>query len=192
MTSFDRPHDPAIAPSPWIMRWAPLIRPHGHILDVAAGYGRHTRALQALGHRVTAADIDTSGLADLAGVPGVTVHTGDLETGVWPFPAGAFDAIVIANYLHRPHFPHLIAGLAPGGVLIFETFGQGNERLGRPRNPDFLLAPGELLSAFGSHLMIVAYEHGAERDPRPAVRQRLCAVRGTDSPCLQPPAHGNS
>lgn len=189
MASFDRPHDPTIAPSPWVMRWAHLVRPRGHILDVAAGHGRHTRAFHGLGHRVTAADVDVSGLADLAGVPDVTIHAGDLETGAWPFPAGAFDGIIVANYLHRPHFQHLIAGLAPDGVLIFETFGQGNERLGRPRNPGFLLAPGELLEAFGRALTIVAYEHGEECDPRPAVRQRLCAVAGTGPAPLQP---GNS
>jgi len=183
MASFDRPADPAVAPSAWVLRWAPLIRPGGRVLDVAAGHGRHARALQAMGHKVVAADIDTGGLRD---APGLEVLTADLETGAWPFPPGAFDAIVVANYLHRPHFPHLIASLAPGGVLIFETFGQGNERLGRPRNPDFLLAPGELLRAFEGALEIVAYEHGEETLPRPAVRQRLCARRGIGPVHLQP------
>jgi hypothetical protein len=70
-------------------------------------------------------------------------------------------------------------------VLIFETFGQGNEKLGRPRNPDFLLAPGELIAAFGTALQVVAYEHGVEEVPRPAVRQRLCAVKQT-APVLLP------
>lgn len=163
MPSFDRPADPAIAPSPWVLRWAHLIRPGGRVLDVAAGHGRHARALAALGHTVVAADVDTTGLSDASGIE---VFAVDLETGVWPFPAAAFNAIVVANYLHRPHFPHLVQTLAPGGVLIFETFGQGNEKLGRPRNPGFLLAPGELLSAFAA-LEIVAYEHGEERTPRP-------------------------
>jgi len=178
MPSFDRPADSAIAPSPWVMRWPPLIRPAGMVLDVAAGHGRHTRALAAAGFHVTAADIDVSGLADLDGDPRITVAPLDLEAGAWPFADRVFDGIVVANYLHRPHFPHLITALADGGVLIFETFGQGNERLGRPRNPDFLLAPGELLTAFAPYLHIVAYEHGEEYEPRPAVRQRLCAVKG--------------
>ena len=136
-----------------------------------------------MGYVVTAADIDTTGLTDASGIE---VFAVDLETGAWPFPAEAFDAIVVTNYLHRPHFPHLVRSLAPGGVLIFETFGRGNEKLGRPRNPDFLLAPGELLRAFSDHLHIVAYEHGEEREPRPAVRQRLCAVRRTAPVHLQP------
>ena len=175
MASFDRPRDSLIAPSPWVMRWAHLIRPAGRILDVAAGHGRHARALHARGHAAFAVDIDTSDLQDAAGIE---VLAADLETGSWPFPAAAFDAIIVVNYLHRPHFPHLVHSLADGGTLIFETFGQGNERLGRPRNPDFLLAPGDLLQAFAAHLHIVAYEHGVEQTPRPAVRQRLCAVKG--------------
>lgn len=176
MASFDRPQDSRIAPSPWVLRWAHLIRPKGRILDVAAGHGRHARALHARGHAVLAVDIDTSDLQDAAGIE---VLAADLETGTWPFAAAAFDAIIVVNYLHRPHFPHLVQSLADGGTLIFETFGEGNERLGRPRNPDFLLAPGALLTAFAADLHIVAYEHGAEQWPRPAVRQRLCAVKGT-------------
>jgi SAM-dependent methyltransferase len=183
MPSFDRPTDAHIPPSPWIMRWAALIRPGGRVLDVAAGHGRHARALAAQGMRVTAVDIDVGGLADAAGLE---VLAADLETGAWPFTADAFDGIIVANYLHRPHFPHLIASLAAGGVLLFETFGQGNEKLGRPRNPDFLLAPGELLRAFAA-LHVVAYEHGIEQHPRPAVRQRLCAVKTAGPVTLPPP-----
>lgn len=173
MASFGRPQDPDIPPSAWVMRWAPLIHGGGTVLDVAAGHGRHTRALAALGLKVTAVDIDTSALADAS----AEIVAADLEAGTWPFVGRRFDGIVIANYLHRPHFPRLVDSLAENGVLIFETFGQGNERLGRPRNPDFLLAPGELLQAFAA-LSVVAYEHGEEQIPRPAVRQRLCAVNG--------------
>jgi SAM-dependent methyltransferase len=174
MASFDRPADPLIAPSAWVMRWAGLIRPGGTVLDVAAGHGRHTRALAARGYRLTAADVDVTGLDDMAEAE---IVAADLETGTWPFAGRRFDGVIVANYLHRPHFPHLADSLNAGGVLIFETFGQGNERLGRPRNPDFLLAPEELLHAFMERLTIVAYEHGEEHDPRPAVRQRLCAVK---------------
>ena len=121
--------------------------------------------------------MDVSGLVDLGADPGVEICAVDLETGTWPFGQRRFDGIVVTNYLHRPHSPHLAAALSENGVLIVETFGAGNERLGRPRNPDFLLRPGELLEAFAA-LQIVAYEHGEEQTPRPAIRQRLCAVRG--------------
>lgn len=187
--SFDRPADPAILPSPWVLRWAPLIRPGGAVLDVAAGHGRHARALAERGHPVTAADLDVTGLEDLKAsgfAAPVEVVAADLEGGGWPFVDRVFAAIVVANYLHRPHFPHLVASLAPGGVLIFETFGKGNEVFGRPRNPDFLLAPGELLEAFSPHLQIVAYEHGSEQQPRPAVRQRLCAIKSDTPAALYP------
>jgi SAM-dependent methyltransferase len=180
MSSFDRPTDPDIAPSGWVVRFAPLIHPAGLVLDLACGHGRHTRHLLAQGYRVVAADIDTSELADLRGHIGLEIIEADLEAaGAWPFGDRAFDGIVITNYLHRPHFERLPDHLAPAGVLIIETFGAGNEQFGRPRNPDFLLQPGELLNAFARQLHVVAYEHGIETVPRPAVRQRLCAVRGS-------------
>ena len=183
--SFDRPADPSILPSPWVLRWAPLIRAGGAVLDVAAGHGRHARALAQRGYRVTAVDLDVTGLDDPSDPP-TEVMAADLEGGTWPLAGRVFAGIVVTNYLHRPHFPHLVASLSPGGVLIFETFGQGNERVGRPRNPDFLLAPGELLAAFSPHLQIVAYEHGAEQSPRPAVRQRLCAIKSETPSALYP------
>jgi SAM-dependent methyltransferase len=185
MPSFDRPTDPHIVASAWVLRFAALIPPGGVVLDVAAGHGRHTRALKALGFGVVAADIDVSGLVDLRKDPAIQVVETDLEGGDWPFAGRSFDAIVVANYLHRPHFPHYVSALNDEGALIVETFGQGNELLGRPRNPDFLLKPGELLDAFGSALQIVAYEYGVEEQPRPAVRQRLCAIKSA-APVLLP------
>ena len=178
MPSFDRPPDPDIAPSPWVARFAGLIRPGGLVLDLACGHGRHGRHLLARGYRVVAADIDVSGLADLHGEPGVEILQLDLEASGWPLAGRQFDGIVVTNYLHRPHFPFLPGSLTDNGVLIIETFGEGNEQLGRPRNPAFLLRPGELLAAFAPVLHVVAYEHGIEEAPRPAVRQRLCAIRG--------------
>ena len=179
MASFERPNDPNFPPSPWILRWARLIPRGGRVLDLACGHGRHTVALAGLGHPVLAADIDIAAVPPLAGVEPLAV---DLETGAWPFAGQTFAGIVMTNYCHRPHFPHLIASLADGGVLLIETFGQGNEKFGRPRNPDFLLAPGELLRALDG-LQIVAYEHGSEQVPRPAVRQRLCAIK-SDTPVM--------
>lgn len=179
MPSFDLPAAVEIAPSAWVMRFTGLIRRGGIVLDLACGDGRHSRYLLHRGFRVVAADIDVSGLDDLRGDDTVEIVAVDLETGDWPFRGRQFDGIVVTNYLHRPHFPWLAGALAPAGVLIIETFGAGNEKLGRPRNPAFLLRPGELLEAFGRILHIVAYEHGQESAPPPAIRQRLCAIRGS-------------
>lgn len=180
MPSFDRPALAVREPSAWVVRFSGLIPAGGHVLDLACGDGRHTRFLADRGHRVKAVDIDVSGLADLATEPRIEVMQADLETGKWLFEPAGYAGIVITNYLHRPHFPLLPAALAPGGLLIIETFAAGNERFGRPRNPDFLLAPGELLAAFATRLQIIAYEHGIEHTPRPAVRQRLAAIRQAD------------
>lgn len=150
------------------------------MLDVACGNGRHTRWLLGRGYRVVATDVDVSGLADLRAGADLEILAADLEDGPWPFAGQRFDGIVVTNYLHRPQFPLLAIALAAGGVLIMETFGEGNERLGRPRNPYFLLRPGELLEAFGHALQVVAYEHGIEQRPRPAVRQRICALNGRE------------
>jgi SAM-dependent methyltransferase len=160
-------------PSPWVERWAPLVAPGGSVLDVAAGSGRHARWFAARGHGVTAVDRDGAAMAPLAGVAEIVVA--DLEGAPWPLAGRRFDAIVVTNYLWRPMFALLKASLAPGGVLIYETFALGNETVGRPARPDFLLAPGELLGA-AAGLRIVAYEDGFLGDPERFV-QRLAAVR---------------
>ena len=126
-------------PSPWVMRFAKLIRVGGTVLDLAAGHGRHARALAETGLAVQAADRDAAALAALRRIAGVQVHAADLEAGPWPFAGAAFDAIVVTNYLWRPLLPDLAASLAPDGVLIYETFGVGNEKFGKPSNPAFLL-----------------------------------------------------
>ncbi|MBS1172423.1 MAG: methyltransferase type 12 [Proteobacteria bacterium] len=167
-------------PSSWLVRWAPLIPPAGEVLDLACGGGRHARFLAQQGHVVDAVDRDAQALALLAGVAGVRPLRADLEGGPWPYPDRAWDGIVVANYLHRPLFPSLLASLRPGGVLIYETFMAGNERWGRPSNPAFLLQPNELLTAFGADLALVAFEQGEVGQPKPAVVQRICAVRTAD------------
>ena len=161
------------APSPWVERWAPLIRPGGLVLDLAAGAGRNVRLLLDCGFAVRAVDCDVSALLPLAG-PSCEIIETDLESGAgWPL-GGGYDGIVVTNYLHRPLLRAIGQALAPGGVVIYETFAVGNERFGRPQNPDFLLRPGELLSAFAA-LTIVAFEQGLVTEPRPAVIQRIVA-----------------
>ncbi len=165
-------------PSVWVKRFAALISPGGAVLDLACGHGRHTRLLAGMGHAVEAADRDAEALAGLASLPGATIRQADLENAPWPYAGRRFDGIVVANYLHRPLFPHLVEALAEGGVLLYETFMLGNERFGRPSNPDFLLRPGELIEAFGGQLDIVAFEQGVVAQPKPAAVQRLCAIKG--------------
>jgi len=171
-------HD--LTPSPWIARFAHLIPPGARVLDLAAGQGRHARFLAARGAEVVAVDRDADALAALATVPGITVRVCDLEGGAWPLAGERFDAIVVANYLHRPLFPHLRAALASDGVLLYETFAMGNEAYGRPTRPEFLLCRDELLTIAAlppAPLTVVAFEQGEiDHGVRRAVVQRLAAV----------------
>jgi len=134
-----------IDPSPWVERYAHLIPREWPVLDLACGNGRHTRYLLDRGCPVTAIDRDLSGMADLAGREGLEMLVADLEDGR-PFPlAGrSFGGVVVTNYLHRPLLAAVVAAVAPGGVLVYETYGRGQERFGRPTCADFLLEPGEL------------------------------------------------
>ncbi|MGB5813092.1 MAG: hypothetical protein WBG86_21340 [Polyangiales bacterium] len=143
-------------------------------MDLASGGGRHARYLRGLGLRVVAVDRDTSRLADLVGDPEVERIEADLEGEAWPLEGRQFSAVVVTNYLYRPRLASLVDLIVPNGLLIYETFAEGHERVGRPRNPDYLLRPGELLDVFSPALSIIAHEHGIEEQPRPAVRQRIC------------------
>ncbi len=168
----------AAAPSPWIVRFAALVAPGGQVLDLACGSGRHSRLFLNLGHPVLAVDRDISRLDTLGNQAGLEVVACDLETGGMPGVLGRrFDAIVVTNYLYRPLLPSIAAALTPGGLLLYETFARGNEKFGRPRNPDFLLQPGELLAAFGGDLRVLAYEDLEVSQPKPAAVQRICARR---------------
>ncbi len=162
-----------IEPSAWIVRFAPLIRPGGQVLDLACGSGRHARWLASLGFEVDAVDRDPSLFPEPP--EGVVLRSADLEGAPWPYPGKRFDAIVATNYLHRPLLPVLVESLEPGGVLLYETFALGQERFGKPSNPDFLLRPGELLEAVRGRLRVVAYEDRVVEEPRPAAVQRICA-----------------
>jgi SAM-dependent methyltransferase len=168
--------DFGLAPSPWIVRFAPLVTAGGRLLDLAAGYGRHALFFAARGVRVLAVDRDAAALATFAGSPGVETRVADLEQRDWPFADERFDAIVVVRYLHRTLLPHLLAALTPDGVLIYETFASGNALYGKPSNPDFLLEEGELLEFARETLTIVAFEQGRVDGAQPAVIQRLTAV----------------
>ena len=162
-------------PSAWVVQWAERVPAGGAILDVACGSGRHARFFAARGHPVDAVDRDAAAIAALAVVPGVVARCADIEGGPWPYAGRQFAAVVVTNYLHRPLFPALIATIAPGGLLIYETFAEGNEAYGRPANPDFLLRRGELLERVGA-MQVLAFEDLYVDLPKPAVVQRICAA----------------
>jgi SAM-dependent methyltransferase len=164
-------------PSLWIRRFASRIAPGGRVLDVACGAGRHALWLARQGYRVEAVDRNATALACLSGIHGIQTTTADLESEPWPYVGQSFDGVVVSRYLHRLLLPLLPEVLAPQGVLIYETFMEGNERFGRPSNPDFLLKHDELLEAFSGRLQVVAFEQGVVNRPRAAVIQRICAVR---------------
>lgn len=190
--------------SPWILRWLERLPPGATVLDFAAGSGRHARAARERGLRVLAVDRDGQALArlhddeartatcdahgagDVAGPGRIASRVADLESGPWPFAAHErFDAVVVANYLFRPRFALLASLVAPRGLLVYETFAQGNERYGRPSNPAFLLAPGELLvRARRAGLTVLGYEAGVVQRPAPAAIQRVCAIRARDAGAL--------
>lgn len=166
-------HDALPAPSAWVLRFAGLIPPGGTVLDLACGSGRHLRALAARGLRVTGVDRDAAAVQPLNGLAEIVVA--DIEAGPWPLGERRFDAVVVTNYLWRALLPRIVQAVAPGGVLMYETFARGHETLGRPSRADFLLEPGELLRTCAG-LRVVAYEDGFLDHPARLV-QRICAVR---------------
>lgn len=169
------PHE-SLKPSPWVTRWAHLVPAGSRVLDVACGGGRHARWFAQRGHPVDAVDRDAQAIDALAHVAGVNAVCADIENGDWPFERARYGAVVATHYLHRPLLPTLVDALAADGVLIYETFAEGNERYGRPSNPAFLLKPGELLEIVRGRLRVVAYEDIHTAEPRPARIQRICAA----------------
>lgn len=174
-------HDVIESPSAWVQRWAALVPTQGRVLDVACGQGRHARFFAARGNTVDAVDRNADALAVLDSVVNVTPLCVDIEAGAWPYAPRIYAALVVTNYLHRPLFETLLNALAPDGVLIYETFALGNERFGRPSNPDFLLKPGELLQTVRGRLRVHAYEDLVVKMPRPACVQRVVAVYATNA-----------
>lgn len=160
-------------PSAWITRFAPLIPRGGTVLDVACGTGRHARLLQSLGLQVTGMDRDAAAINGLRRETQGEWIVADIENGPWPLSHQRFDAVVVTNYLWRPLWPHILNSVAPGGLLLYETFAVGNEAFGKPSRADFLLQPGELLQVCaGWH--IVAFEQGRLTAPD-RVAQRIAA-----------------
>ena len=159
--------------SSWVARWSHLLPAGCNVLDLACGHGRHMRHFAALGHPVTGVDRNPDAIAAVSAL-GEAICA-DIENGPWPLQGRTFGGVVVTNYLWRPLMPTLLASIAPGGVLMYETFAAGNETVGKPSRPDFLLQPGELLRAT-SELRTVAFEEGFEPAPDRFV-QRIVAVR---------------
>lgn len=173
-------------PSPWIERFLATVKPGGTVLDVACGSGRHIAAAADRGLLVTGIDRTISGARHLAAIDGVELREADLESGApWPFEPGSFDCVIVANYLWRPILDDIVATVRRSGVLIYQTFAVGNERFGKPSNPDYLLRPGELLDAVAGRLTPIAYEHLRLQNPDRVV-QRMCAL-GPDHEGLRMP-----
>lgn len=164
-------------PSPWIRRFAGLVPAAGRVADIACGSGRHGRLFLRRGHPMLFVDRDISGVADHEGRTDTEILAADLEQGAWPLTGRQFAGVIVTNYLWRPILPRIMDLVGPGGVLLYESFARGNEAYGRPRHPDFLLAPGELFEAVRGRLTILAYGQHIVASPRPAVIQHIAAAR---------------
>ena len=160
-------------PSAWVQRWSHLVPAGGAVLDVACGLGRHMHWFRQRGHPVTGVDRAPQAVAAVAELG--EALCADLENGPWPWPGRSFAGVVVTNYLWRPLFPALLQSVAAGGVLIYETFAAGNETVGRPARPEFLLQPGELLRLCDG-LRVIAFEDGYLDEPSRFV-QRIAAAR---------------
>lgn len=173
------------APSAWVQRWSHLVPAGGSVLDVACGHGRHLRWFAQRGHAVTGVDRSPDAIAAVQ--PLGRAVLADIENGPWPFEGERFDAVVVTNYLWRPLLDRIVDSVADGGVLLYETFASGNESVGKPSRPDFLLQPGELLQA-SRGLHVVAYEDGFCDRPERFV-QHLAAVRKRPGTPVPPPRY---
>ena len=162
--------------SPWVQGHCELVPAGGPVLDLACGDGRNGRLFLSRGHPLVMLDRDVSKVADMGSSEAVEIIEADLEDGSpWPLPGRTFAGVVVTNYLYRPILSQIVASVAAGGLLIYETFAVGNEQFGRPSNPDFLLTPKELLDVVRPRLRVIAYEELELEAPRPAMVQRVVA-----------------
>ena len=170
-------------PSAWFVSHAHLVPAGATLLDVACGYGRHAKYFAERGARVTAVDRDAAALASFADVSNITAELRDLENDAWPYGADSFDAVIVCNYLWRPTLATLLDCIRPGGVLLYETFMDGNEKFGKPSRPDFLLRSDELIAHVSRDFEIVEFAQGPEHTADGeicAMKQKIAAVkRGT-------------
>ncbi len=161
--------------SRWISDHVDLFPATGLVLDLACGTGRHARYLASRGLQVTAVDIDIS-MVETISLPNIDAMQFDLEKGDWPFSEEVFDAVIVTNYLWRPLFPKIVSSLKVGGIVFYETFAIGNEKYGRPSNPDYLLAEDELLMQFKG-FEVLDFEHMKVENPKPEIKQAIAAKR---------------
>jgi len=186
LTSIANPTMIDMPVSGWINRFARLI-PAGKVLDLACGGGRHSALLAALGKDVLAVDRNPDVLVGIA-ASGISTCQIDVEAGdegmlAQLFQPERFAGVVVTNYLHRPLVPRMLSSIADQGLLLYETFAAGNQQFGKPSNPDFLLSQGELLRWLAADVEstwhVLAFEDGYVGLPKPAMVQRLCAIKGT-------------
>jgi SAM-dependent methyltransferase len=172
--------------SPWVARWSssvPRDVAEGSVLDVACGAGRHALHFLRQKHPVSAIDISELAINTIANTLNseerklCQLIQADIENAPWPLAGKQFAGVIVTNYLWRPLLPTLLQSVAVGGVLIYETFCAGNETVGKPSRPDFLLQPGELLSVCSTAgLRVIAYEDGFLSAPD-RFMQRIACVR---------------
>ncbi len=173
----------------WVQRYIGGVAHGSRVLDVACGQGRHIELARALGFNATGVDRDISTARRRFGSDsGVSLVELDLEVGnAFPFERASFGCVIVTNYLWRPILPDIVAAVSPVGMLLYETFRTGNERYGRPSNSNYLLQPGELVSAVAGKLVVIAYEDVTLSAPDRVV-QRICAVGGQHPWIFEPPA----
>ena len=166
--------------STWVTYCTNLINKKSKILDVACGSGRHAKFLIQKGHFVTGIDINPKFELNADDQKNNKIIKYDLENNVWPFETDSFDCILVTNYLHRALFPFFIKSVKQNGFIIYETFSLGNEKFGKPSNPDYLLDNNELLNLLKHEMRIISYQDGIVLNNVQKYVQRVFAIKSFD------------